>query len=78
MNSPEGSVIQGSKISGTFYNLYVNEIPDIHKLINHNFFKKITNRSTQFNYKNIQHITYNYIDYSNNIISSNDQSHLKH
>ena len=40
MDSPEGSVIQGSKMSGTLYNIYVNEIPDIHKLINHEFFKK--------------------------------------
>ena len=78
MDSPEGSVIQGSKMSGTLYNIYVNEIPDIHKLINHKFFKKITNRVTQYNYKNIEHVTYNYIDDSNNIISSIDHSHLKH
>ena len=47
MDSPEGSVIQGSEMSGNFYNLYVNEIPDIHKLINRKIFKKITNKNTQ-------------------------------
>ena len=78
VNSPKGSCIQGSKMSGTLYNLYVNEVPDIHKLLYDPLFKKITGKNTQFRYKGIEHITLNYIDDSNNIISCKDHSHIKH
>ena len=35
IESPEGGVVQGSKMSGTMFNLYVNEVPDLFKLIYH-------------------------------------------
>ena len=76
MDCSTGGVCQGSKMSGTLYNIYVNEIPEIHKLINDPIFKVITGNNTQYKYKNIQHETHNYIDDSNNIISFKDHSHV--
>ena len=31
--SPKSSVIQGSKLSAMLYTIYVNEVPQIHKLM---------------------------------------------
>ena len=78
MISPDSGVVQGSKISGTFYNLYVKEIPDLHKLIYDPMFKTITNKNTKYEYKGAEHETHNYIDDSNNVIIFKDHSHIKH
>ena len=78
VNAPEGGCIQGSKISGTCYNLYVNEVPYIYKLLYDPLFKEITGHDTLFKYKNFEHLTINYIDDSNSIISNKDHSHIKH
>ena len=78
INTPYPGVIQGSKLSSTFYNLYVNKVTDICKLIYDPLFKSITGRQTKTNYKDISHMTINFIDDSSSIISTADHSHLKH
>ena len=78
INTPYPGIIQGSKLSSTFYNLYVNEVTDIYKLIYDPLFESITGRKTKLNYKNISHLTINFIDDSSSVISAADHSHLKH
>ena len=48
LESPRGGVIQGGKTSGTMYNLYVNEVTEIYKLIYDPIFKDITGKNTQY------------------------------
>ena len=43
-NSPNCSVIQGGKLSGTLYSLYTNEIPLLHKTMNNKWYMIITNK----------------------------------
>ena len=78
IESPEGGVVQGSKTSSTWFNLYVNEVPDLFRLIYDPIFKDITGQNTMYKYKKIDHLTLNYIDDSNHVISTKDHSHLKH
>ena len=61
------SVIQGSKLSGILYTIYTNEIPLINRLMNTEYFTKIT--QCPFNLtKNIGHTTTNFVDDSTNLI----------
>ena len=78
LECPRGGVIQGGKTSGTMYNLYVNEVTEIYKLIYDPIFKDITGKNTQYRYSKIEHLTINYVDDSNNVISTKDHSHIKH
>ena len=78
IDSPSSGCVQGSKMSSSLYNLYISEVPDLHKLIYHKIFKDITGSTRKFKYKNIEHLTINYIDDSSNIISTKDHSHIKH
>ena len=48
LDSPEASVIQGSKMSGLLYNLYTNEVPLLYKLVHNTWFEKITNTKKYF------------------------------
>ena len=52
MNSPKCGVVQVSKMSGTRYNFYVNEVPDLHKLMYDKIFKNIIGKDTKYKYKN--------------------------
>ena len=76
MNSPDGSVVQGSKLSGILYTLYTNELPQLHKLIKHNIFPKITSYRLR-SYKNIEHDTVNFVDDSTSIIAFKETSQIK-
>ena len=61
------SVIQGSKIAGTFYSLYTNEIPLIYRVLHSNMMSAIMKRQ-YVKYNNIAHRTFNFVDDSNSII----------
>ena len=40
LKSPDCSVVQGGKLSGTQYTLYTNEIPLLHTLMTTDIYKK--------------------------------------
>ena len=75
LKSPQCSVIQGSKLSGTLYTLYTNEIPLLHKLMGSIHFDFITQTPHQ-QHNNISHTTVNFVDDSTNVISSHDPQQL--
>ena len=67
--SLEVSVIQGSKLSGLLYNLYSNEVPLVHKLMNDpmqvDILEEVKSRD-----KEIEHKVTNFVDDSNSVIAS--------
>ena len=75
-NSPECSVLQGSGISGTMFNIYCNEIPRLHKLINTEIYFKLVN-SIKMDIKGISHLVVNFVDDSNNIIGFKEHNKIK-
>ena len=75
-NSLDCSCIQGSKLSGLFYNIYNNEVPVLYKLMSKPIFKKITNLTPQ-KFNNITHLTVNFVDDSSSVITFKDQSSVK-
>merc|ERR1712082_184944 len=75
LKSPQCSVIQGSKLSGTLYTLYTNEIPLLHKLMGTTQYDFITQTQHQ-QHNNIDHTTVNFVDDSTNIISHKDPQQL--
>ena len=76
LNSPPCSCVQGGKLSGTLYNLYCNEIPLLYKLMHTDLFNKITNSPT-INYKNVEHVTINFVDDSTNVINFNNHEQIQ-
>ena len=74
--SPDCSVIQGGKLSGTLYNIYTNEIPLLQKYMkmdqNNPFIIKNVKK-----YNKIEHLTVNFVDDSTNVITFNDTNHIK-
>ena len=62
------SVCQGSKLSGLFYSIYVNELPNLYKLMNTKSYEEITGKKVKI-YKDINHVTINYVDDSTNVVS---------
>ena len=76
-HSPQCSVIQGGKLSGTLYTLYTNEIPLLHKLMSTQHYDFIT-QTPHTTYHNITHTTVNFVDDSTNLISSHNALHLSH
>ena len=70
------SCVQGSKISSLLYTLYTNEIPLLYKMLNNKWYNTITGDSV-IKFKNIQHLTVNFVDDSNSVITFNDQNQLK-
>ena len=75
-NSPMCSVVQGSKMSGFMYNVYTNEIPLLHKLINTEFYRDNVNKNNLRN-KKITHETINFVDDSTNIIGFSEHNYIK-
>ena len=73
----ECSVIQGSKLSSLMYTLYINEVPLISKIINTNLYTLITNDSQIISNNIKDHTTIQYVDDSNNIITSDNSSHIQ-
>ena len=76
MDSPECSVIQGSKLSGLLYNLYTNEVPLLHKLMDKDLFCQITHDKIT-KYTNVTHETINFVDDSTSIIAFKDSGQMK-
>ena len=70
-DSPNCSCIQGGKLSGLLYTIYVNELPLIKNLMHNDFFQKITNKPKP-KYKGIKHDTINFVDDCTNIIACKD------
>ena len=70
------SCVQGSKLSSLLYTLYTNEIPLLYKLLNNKLNKNITGQNI-IKFKNIEHLTINFVDDSNNIITFNDQNQIE-
>ncbi len=66
-NLPPCSVVQGGKLSGCLYTLYTNEIPLLCNLMHNEWFLKIT-KINPIKYKNIIHITVNFVDDFSNLI----------
>ena len=66
--SPPCSVVQGSKISGLLYTIYTNEIPLLSQLMINDQYQLITGSKTK-NFRDIEHLTVNYIDDSSSVIS---------
>ena len=70
------SCVQGSKISSILYTLYTNEVPLLYKLLNSKWYNNITGENiVKFN--NVQHLTVNFVDDSNSVITFNDQNQAK-
>ena len=64
------SVIQGSKLSSLLYKLYINEVVVLQQLMNDEIYTKLTNDYTVYNNDTIKHEIIQYVDDSNNIIST--------
>ena len=75
-NAPYCSVVQGSKLSGLMFNLYCNEVPILHKLINTDIYHKLVSKNP-LNIKNIAHNIINFVDDSTNVISFRDHNKIK-
>ena len=66
------SVIQGSKLSALLYTLYINEVTILHKLVHSEIYSKITGSVSNNIINNIDHSIIQYVDDSNNVISSDN------
>ena len=75
-NSPKCSIVQGSRISGLMFNIFCNEIPKLHKLLNTDIFFKLVSKN-RLNTKNISHNIINFVDDSTNIIGFKDHEKIK-
>ena len=71
------SVIQGSKLSALLYTLYINEVPRIHELLNSNIYNLITGENNNINNNIVEHLTIQYVDDSNNIITTNSSDDIE-
>ena len=68
------SVVQGSVLSGLLYTIYVNELPELNKLV----FEKSENCLEEKDYSEINHKTINYVDDSTSIIGFKNKAKLIH
>ena len=67
------SVIQGSKLSGLLFLIYVNEVPNIHKLIeDKNLMRNMIGETIEPK-GNIEHETENFVDDSASVVSFDDE-----
>ena len=74
LNTPPCSVVQGGKLSGLLYNIYINEVPLLYKLLND---KDINTNYKNTNYKDIQHDTIQFVDDSTNVITFKHTNTIK-
>ena len=59
-------------MSGLLYNIYINELPLLFNLLKDDEFNKNNN-----DYKNIDHITVQFVDDSSNVIAFKDHNNIK-
>ena len=71
----DASVIQGSKLSGLLYNLYSNEVPLVHKLLE-NPEEVDLPKELKMKDKEIFHEVHNFVDDSSSAISSKNEGKL--
>ena len=69
------SCVQGSKLSSLLYTLYTNEVPLLYKLLDSKLYQKLTGKNL-IKFKNIEHLTVNFVDDSNNVITFVDQNQI--
>ena len=75
-NSPNCSIVQGSKLSGFMYNTYCNELPILHRLINSEiYYKLVDNDSLRTN--NVSHEVRNFVDNSTSILGFKDHNKIR-
>ena len=77
VKSPECSVIQGSKMSGILYCIYVNEVPLLHRLMNNKIYESLTKDNICNLNDKIVHETFNFVDDSSSIIGFPNTKHIK-
>ena len=70
---PESSVVQGSKLSGILYTLYVNEVPKLHNLLTDKETMEKIAKSEPVECTEIEHNTVQFVDDSNSAISFNNE-----
>ena len=68
------SVIQGSVMSGLLYTIYVNELPELSKLV----FEGTKNCLYKKYFSELSHKTINYVDDSTSIIGFKNKAKLIH
>ena len=73
--APQCSVVQGSKLSGTLYTLYTNEIPLLHKLMGTVHYDFLTLTAHKI-HEGVEHSTINFVDDSSNLISHKNAQNL--
>ena len=75
-NSPNCSLVQGSKTSGLMFNIFCNEVPKLYRLINTDIYHKLVDIK-KLNTKNISHSVINFIDDSTNIMGFKNHESIK-
>ena len=66
---PECSVIQGSKISGILFTIYVNEVPELHRVLEDTELMNSMVGEDKMDTSEVEHFTVNYVDDSNSVIN---------
>ena len=72
--SPDCSVIQGSKLSGILYTIYTNEVPRLHKLMEDKDWLMKRLKIKKPNFQEINHTVVNFVDDSNSMISFHEEA----
>lgn len=70
-------VIQGSKLPALLYTLYINKVIILQKLIDSEVYDIITGESKNDNYDGVDHDIIQYVDDTNNVISTNNLDKLQ-
>ena len=70
-------MIQGSKLWALFYALYINEVTILQKLMNTDIYDRITGVSNDDDIDGIGHNIMQYVDDTNNVISTNNLETLQ-
>ena len=70
------SVIQGSKLSSLLYTFYINKVTVLQRLINKVLYTKSTGDTNDYNSGSIDHNIVQYVDDTNNIVSSQDSGNI--
>ena len=72
------SIIQGSKLSGTLYTIYTNEVPVLQELIKDKEWLEEKLKLDYIEYTNVEHTTTNFVDDANSMISFEEESEANH
>ena len=78
IQSPDCSVIQGSKLSGLLYTIYTNEIPRVHELMTHEEWLKNKIGTEIRKFTDVRHNIVNFVDNSNSMICFDEENYANH